>query len=163
MYLEFQVPVHIKKLLLFTKNQNVAPRTIYRRIVDCEQSIPCLNQPQNGKLRMFTKARAGNLARRWMELARESGAFKDTVSKELSKIQKKNKMPKHTANQLSQIPRCCRALKGMLFANSRVISMDCPDNVKCKQKTKCSDKILVWCPSSIGGICGAGSRARKTG
>lgn len=171
------------------EDQNIARRTIYRTIAECEQGIPCLNLPKSGRPRIFTQERAERLVRRaknrvgvsLRKLAREYRTSKDTVSRELVRnaveYRKRRKCPKYTENQLARIPRCCRALRRIHFANDRIIVMDdekyftlgnsemkgndgfytdnienCPDNVKYKEKAKFADKILVWCAISTAGI-----------
>lgn len=171
------------------EDDDISRRTIYRTIAECEQGIPCLNLPKSGRPRVFTAERAGRLVRRGKNqvgmsvrrLGRLYGTSKSTVSLELKrnglKFRKRRKCPKYTQGQLQRIPRCCRQLRRVHFANEKIIILDdekyftlsnsemkgndgfytdnieeCPDNVRYKHKAKFADKILVWCAISTRGI-----------
>lgn len=171
------------------ENENISRRTIYRTIADCEQGIPCLNLRKSGRPRVFTAQREERLVRRARNqvgmssrrLARQYDTSKSTVSLTLKrnglKYRKRRKCPKYTQGQLLRIPRCCRQLRRVYFADGKSIILDdekyftlansemkgndgfytnnleeCPDNVKFKTKAKFADKILVWCAISNRGI-----------
>lgn len=178
-----------REIVRIFENENISRTTIYRTIAECEQGIPCMNLPKSGRPRIFTRQRSERLVRRAKnrvgvsirKLSREYRTSKNTVSRELErnglKYRKRRKCPKYTPNQLARIPRCCRQLRRVHFANDRVIIIDdekyftlsnseikgndgfytdhveeCPDNVRYKEKAKFADKILVWCAISIRGI-----------
>lgn len=177
------------EILRIFENENISRRTIYRTIAECEQGIPCLNLPKSGRPRVFTAERAVRLVQRARNttgmsvrrLARQFGTSKSTVSLQLKrnglKYRKRRKCPAYTQAQLLRIPRCCRQLRRVHFANDKVIIVDdekyftlsnsemkgndgfytenvneCPDNVRFKCKAKFADKILVWCAISSRGI-----------
>ncbi|KAJ8942139.1 hypothetical protein NQ318_021647 [Aromia moschata] len=100
-----------------------------------------------------------------------------TLKRNGLKYRKRRKCPKDTQGQLLRIPRCCRQLRRVYFADGKSIILDdekyftlansemkgndgfytnnleeCPDNVKFKAKAKFADKILVWCAISNRGI-----------
>ncbi|KAJ8953384.1 hypothetical protein NQ318_023501 [Aromia moschata] len=169
--------------------ETVRYRTIYRTIAECEQGIPCLNLPKKWKTTSIycTEGRAvgkkskkpiGMSSRR---LARQYDTSKSTVSLTLKrnglKYRTRRKCPKYTQGQLLRIPRCCRQLRRLYFADGKSIILDdekyftfansemkgndgfytnnleeYPDNVKFKTKAKFADKILVWCAISNRGI-----------
>jgi transposase len=171
------------------QNENISRRTIYRTIAECEQGIPCLNLPKSGRPRAFTAQRSERLVRRaknqigmsTRRLARQYRSSKSTISLELRrnglKYRKRRKCPKYSQAQLLRIPRCCRQLRRVHFANEKIIILDdekyftlsnsemkgndgfymdnveeCPDNVRYKHKAKFADKILVWCAISNRGV-----------
>ncbi|KAJ8950222.1 hypothetical protein NQ318_006196 [Aromia moschata] len=163
----FYIPCIIMVFLYYNifKNENISRRTIYRTIAECVQGIPCLNLPKKWKTTSIycTEGRAV-----------EYGIV--AIEEEWSEISKKT-CPKYTQGQLLRIPRCCRQLRRVYFADGKSIILDdekyftlansemkgndgiytnnleeCPDNVKFKTKAKFADKILVWCAISNRGI-----------
>ena len=87
-------------------------------------------------MRIFTEARAGRLVARvkntvglsTRKLGRQYSTSKDTISQELKrngqKFRKRKKCLKYIPNQLARIPRCCRELRRIDFANDKIIVID---------------------------------------
>ncbi|KAJ8963044.1 hypothetical protein NQ318_018507 [Aromia moschata] len=117
-------------------NEDHPDRTIYRTIAECEQGIPCLNLPKSGRPRVFTAQREERLVGRARNqvgmssrrLARRYDTTKSTVSLTLKrnglKYRKRRKCPKYTQGQLLRIPRCCRQLRRVYFADGKSIILD---------------------------------------
>lgn len=171
------------------QGENISKATIYRTIRESEEGIPCVNLPKSGRPRKLSQAQQDRLAR----------MMKDTIGKSTRKVaprfrisnatvcryiarsglkhRKRKKAPKYTDAQLARIPRCCRNLRRIHFANNRSIVMDdekyftlshaelpgnsgfytdnieeTPDEVRYKAKAKFAEKVLVWCAISERGV-----------
>lgn len=178
-----------KEIVRLFQGENISKATIYRTIRECEEGIPCVNLPKSGRPRKLSEAQQDRLAR----------MMKDTIGKSTRKVaprfgissatvcrynarrglkyRKRKKAPQYSNAQLARIPRCCRNLRRIHFANNRSIVMDdekyftfshaelpgnsgfytdnideTPNEVKYKAKAKFADKVLVWCAISERGV-----------
>ncbi|KAJ8952585.1 hypothetical protein NQ318_004132 [Aromia moschata] len=164
-------------------------KAFFCKIPECEQGNTLFGPSKKWKTTSIycTEGRAvGKKSKKpsWdviKETVRQYGTSKSTVSLTLKrnglKYRKRRKCPKYTQGQLLRIPRCCRQLRRVYFADGNSIILDdekyftlansemkgnygfytnnleeCPDNVKFKTKAKFADKILVWCAISNRGI-----------
>lgn len=177
-----------REIVRIYQDQNISKSTIYRTIKDCEEGIPCINLPKTGRPRVLNQFREGRLIQAskhrigisQRKLARRFHIGKTTVFRTLSRqnvlFRKRRKAPKYTEAQLQRIPRCCRALRRVHFANKLIVMDDekyftlansemkgndgfytddyanVPDDVRFKSKKKFEDKILVWCAISEAGF-----------
>ncbi|CAH1110287.1 unnamed protein product [Psylliodes chrysocephalus] len=170
-----RIPKH--DIVAIYQEQNISKSTIYNTIRNCEEGIPCINLPKTGRPRILSVRRE----RRLMEAAKDKvGVSQRKLARTIDRpnlvFGKRRKAPKYTADQLERIPRCCRALRRIHFANKLIVMDDekyftlshseikgndrfytddienTPDNVKFKGKSKFEDKVLVWCAISEAGF-----------
>jgi transposase len=116
------------KIVRIFQNQDISPSTVYRTIRNYEY-IPCINLPKSGRPRLFTPQQCRRAVRRAKhmvgvsvrKLARKNRTSGSTIFRILArnrqKYRKRQKCPKYTDNQLVRIPRCCRNLRRVHFAN----------------------------------------------